>query len=129
MSELCAAFGISRNTGYRWLRRYRSEGPAALEERSRAPLRHGRRMAPEIAEAIFAPRRDRPRWGPRKPRIILQARHPELSWPAPGTIGEGPTPQNRFRDVLLHMNACGHIFGVFRSDVLRRIARRKNYFG
>ena len=36
MSELCAAFGISRNTGYKWLRRYGSEGPAGLQDRSRA---------------------------------------------------------------------------------------------
>jgi len=51
MSELCAAFGISRNTGYKWLRRWRDEGPAGLEDRSRAPHGHGRQMAPELAES------------------------------------------------------------------------------
>ena len=45
-------------------------------------------MAPEIAEAILALRRDRPHWGPRKPRVILQSQHPEVSWPAPSTIGD-----------------------------------------
>lgn len=44
-------------------------------------------------------------------------------------IGEGPTPQHRFRDVLHHMSACNPFYSVFRSDVLRRIAWRKNYFG
>jgi len=88
MSELCAAFGISRNTGYKWLARYRSEGPAGLEDRSRAPHRHGRRMDPAIAEAILSLRRDRPHWGPRKLRVVLQERQPDLTWPAASTIGD-----------------------------------------
>ncbi len=88
MSELCVAFGISRTTGYKWLRRYRGEGPSGLEDRSRAPHCHGRRMAPEIAEAILALRRDRPHWGPRKLRVILQTQQPEVNWPAPSTIGD-----------------------------------------
>ena len=88
VSELCADFGISRTTGYKWLQRYRREGPSGLEERSRAPHCHGRRMAPELAEAILALRRDRPHWGPRKLRVILQAQQPDASWPAPSTIGD-----------------------------------------
>ena len=88
MSALCSDFGISRNTGYKWLRRYRSEGPPGLEERSRAPLEHGRRMAPEIAAAILALRHDRPHWGPRKLRAILCQRQPQTCWPAASTIGD-----------------------------------------
>lgn len=37
MSQLCRRFGISRHTGYKWLRRYRDEGREGLEERSRRP--------------------------------------------------------------------------------------------
>ena len=44
-------------------------------------------------------------------------------------VGEGPTPQHRFRDVLRSMDGCFHIYGVFRADMLRKIAWRKNYFG
>lgn len=88
MSDLCAAFGISRTTGHYWLRRYREEGPSGLEERSRAPHNHGRRMAPEVAEAILALRHDRPHWGPRKLRVVLKAQQPEVNWPAPSTIGD-----------------------------------------
>src|SRR5271169_380956 len=42
MSELCAEFGISRQTGYKVLARYRDEGVEGLKDRSRAPLSHGR---------------------------------------------------------------------------------------
>ncbi|HEY8491424.1 MAG TPA: leucine zipper domain-containing protein, partial [Dehalococcoidia bacterium] len=33
------AVGVSRATAYRWLRRYRAEGPAGLEDRSSRPHR------------------------------------------------------------------------------------------
>jgi len=38
MTGLCARYGISRETGYVWKRRFDLEGPAGLEQRSRAPL-------------------------------------------------------------------------------------------
>ena len=88
MSMLCEAFGISRRSGYKWLGRYRAQGPEGLHDRSRAPHRQGRRMAPELAEAIVALRRDRPHWGPRKLRAVLQRQQPELTWPAASTMGD-----------------------------------------
>ena len=45
MAALCEDYGISRKTGYKWLGRYRDQGPEGLVERSRAPHRHGRSMA------------------------------------------------------------------------------------
>ena len=40
--ELCRRFGISRPTGYKWRRRYRTDGQAGLVERSRRPQRSPR---------------------------------------------------------------------------------------
>ena len=37
ISDLCARFGISRFTAYKWLARYDQEGPAGLAERPRRP--------------------------------------------------------------------------------------------
>lgn len=88
MTTLCEQFGISRDTGYRLLRRYREEGAGGLERRSQAPHCHGRAMADEVAEAIVALRRERPYWGPRKLRAVLQHRAPQEAWPAPSTIGD-----------------------------------------
>ena len=39
MAALCGDYGISRKTGYKWLGRYREQGPEGLVERSRAPHR------------------------------------------------------------------------------------------
>ena len=105
MAALCEAYGISRRTGYKWLARYRAHGPAGLEDRSRAPRRHGRSMAPETAAAIVALRRERPHWGPRKLRAVLMREHPDRVWPAASTMGdllraEGLVRPRRRRRVL-----------------------------
>ena len=88
MVVLCEEYGISRKTGYKWLGRYREFGPEGLMERSRAPRRHGRSMAPEVAEAIVALRRERPHWGPRKLRAVLMRDRPDRVWPAASTMGD-----------------------------------------
>src|SRR6202008_1392023 len=68
--------------------RYREEGPGGLEPRSRAPHRHGMTMGEEVAAAIVGLRRQRPYWGPKKLRAVLQRRDPKQLWPAPSTIGD-----------------------------------------
>jgi transposase-like protein len=35
MAALCREFGISRESGYKWRRRYRAEGVSGVQERSR----------------------------------------------------------------------------------------------
>lgn len=87
-TDLCRDFGISRKTGYKWIRRYEIEGPAALEDRSRAPHRHPQATPEPVAEAILALRRRHPRWGPRKLRVVLYRQHPRMALPATSTIGE-----------------------------------------
>ncbi|WP_372426945.1 IS481 family transposase, partial [Salinarimonas chemoclinalis] len=88
MVELCELFGISRQTGYEWRRRYREEGPAGLVDRPRGPHRHGRSTPDAVAESIVALRLARPSWGPRKIVAKLAAQMPEVTWPAPSTAGE-----------------------------------------
>ena len=87
-SDLCCDFGISRKTGYKWVRRYESEGATALEERSRAPHAHPNATAEHIVQAIVAIRRRHPRWGPRKLRVLLRRRYPRMTLPATSTIGD-----------------------------------------
>lgn len=87
MAELCAAYGISRKTGYKWLQRYLADGAAGLAERSHAPLRPGRVTPPALAEKIVEQRQARPHWGPRKIVAKLAQLHPELAWPSHATAG------------------------------------------
>src|SRR5256886_17388165 len=45
MAPLCAAFGISRKTGYKIFERYKDCGIAAFTDRSRRPYRQANRLA------------------------------------------------------------------------------------
>jgi putative transposase len=88
MTELCERFGISRQTGYTWLRRYEQEGPAGLASRSHAPRTCPHRIPEEVRAALLEARKAHPDWGPRKILIYLQARRPELELPAASTVGD-----------------------------------------
>lgn len=66
MSRLCRRFGISRPTGYKWLRRYRQEGLQGLCERSRRPKNSPNKTAEPIEQLVVAARRRDPGWGGRK---------------------------------------------------------------
>jgi transposase InsO family protein len=85
MTELCTRYGISRNTGYKWLERYRHEGPHGLLDRSRAPRSIPHQTPPDVVELILDEHR-RYGWGPRKILKRLRTRHPKRAWPARSTI-------------------------------------------
>lgn len=86
VTVLCERWGISRQTGHLWLRRYRSEGPSGLEERSRAPLHHGGAMEPALALRLIGARRNKPYWGPKKLLAILREEEPDRAWPSASTV-------------------------------------------
>lgn len=88
VADLCRRYGVSRETGYKWLERYEAEGWAGLQDRSRAPERHPNEVIAEVAEAVLEMRRDHAHWGAAKLRARLQREAPEIAWPAPSTIGE-----------------------------------------
>ena len=71
-SEVCRRYGVSRKTGYKWLKRYQTGGKEALEERSRRPRRSPGQVRPAVAAAVIALRRETT-WGGRKLRQRLQA--------------------------------------------------------
>ncbi|SMD21223.1 Transposase InsO and inactivated derivatives [Rhizobium sp. RU36D] len=64
ISALCERFGISRQTGYVWLKRYRSG--EMVEDRSRRPHASPRRTAADLEDAVLAVRDEHPAWGARK---------------------------------------------------------------
>jgi len=57
------AQGVSRATGYKWVRRFRAEGAAGLADRSSRPHRSPRRTSAAEVERILGARREL-RWGP-----------------------------------------------------------------
>ncbi len=72
-ARTCRHFDISRQTFYRWWRRYRRDGPQALEERSRRPRRLRRpTWEATLEQTVLTVRRQYPRWGKDKLVVLLQ---------------------------------------------------------
>lgn len=88
LSELCREFGISRETGYVWLRRYRAAGHKveALAERSHRPHTMPNQVPQDVVDLIVAARKYRPRWGPRKLRAHLIDCNPGFEFPSASTF-------------------------------------------
>jgi transposase InsO family protein len=70
LSKLCKQFGISRTNGHKWLRRYRKEGLAGLEDKSRRPLRVTGTDGETVLQLIEL-RRQYPDWGAKKLQVLL----------------------------------------------------------
>lgn len=85
MSELCRRHGVSRPTGYKWVKRFEAEGIAGLRERRRAPASCPHATPEPVVQLILAARREHG-WGARKLRRVLERRHPGLALPARSTI-------------------------------------------
>lgn len=85
VSVLCERFGISRETGYKWLRRWREVGGevggeasahrvCALRDRSRRPRSSPSKSSDAMERLIVEAREVHPAWGGRKLRAFLQQR-------------------------------------------------------
>jgi transposase-like protein len=83
---LCREFGISRQTGYRWLERYRAGGASQVVDRSRRPLHSPGRTRLEIEQRIVALRQQRPDWGAPKLCVMLGQQQPEWGTMAVRTV-------------------------------------------
>jgi transposase InsO family protein len=79
MAALCRAHGISRETGYFWLKRYREGGAeAVITERSRRPRKSPQRAPAVVTAAVKRARQERPDWGARKLALVVYAANPGL---------------------------------------------------
>jgi transposase InsO family protein len=108
MTELCARYGVSRKTGYKWLARYDASGLPGLTDQRRAPLHCPHRVAAPLSRLLCQAQRAHPSWGPRKLLQYLAPRHPEIDdWPAASTVGDlfakrGLIPKRRRRRAHQH---------------------------
>jgi len=87
VTDLCREYGIARKTGEKFKRRFRDDGVAGLQDRSRAPNVIPHKTPPELIEVILAQRRRHPTWGPRKLKETLQTALGRVL-PAASTIGD-----------------------------------------
>ena len=75
MSALCREYGISRETGHKWVKRFRLLGYDGLEEQSRRPDKTPMSTAEEMVMAVLQAREAHPRWGAKKLVLLLARKH------------------------------------------------------
>ena len=88
VSALCDRFGVSRKTGYKWLRRFESEGIDGLKDRPRKALSHPNKTNQEVVELVLRLKQRKPRWGPKKIRQLLKLETGREDVPSASTVGE-----------------------------------------
>jgi transposase InsO family protein len=74
-SELCAEYGISPKTGYKWQRRLLEHGVAGLGEASRRPKRSPEALEESVVCRMVALKVAHRAWGPRKIRAVYRRLH------------------------------------------------------
>jgi putative transposase len=86
--SLCREFGISRKSGYKWIKRYRQYGSEGLKDLSRSPKAVPGRTEAEVEALVVLERRRHPTWGAKKIGKVLEVMHELERVPARSTIGE-----------------------------------------
>jgi transposase InsO family protein len=71
ITALCRAHGISRQTGHKWLRRFKKAGYVGLVEQSRRPHTSPLGTGEDIVIGIMQLRAQHPSWGPQKISRVL----------------------------------------------------------
>ena len=87
VTELCKAYGVSRKTGYKWIRRYHQLGFEGLAEQSRRPLNSPTQVPYRLQQAIIELRqRFQITPGAKKLQVLLAQRYPDERIPSKSTI-------------------------------------------
>jgi transposase InsO family protein len=92
ISELCKAQGISRQTGHKWLKRYKKLGYGGLVEQSRRPSSSPLGTGEDIVVSVLKLRGEHPSWGPQKISRVLAR-----------TLGEDTPSKSTVARILLRL--------------------------
>jgi transposase InsO family protein len=73
VNELCLQFGVSRKTGYKWIKRYEEYGSEGLSDQSTRPRSCPHEIDTAVIEAIVQARLKHPTWEPKKLLHIISS--------------------------------------------------------
>jgi putative transposase len=75
VSAAAERHGVTRSCAYKWVSRYREDGMAGLQERSRTPEHSPKRTAQPVVDELLKLKRKYPDFGPAKLAAMLDAGH------------------------------------------------------
>ena len=83
---ICRHHGISRKTGYKWIRRFKKLGPEGLNDQCRRPNGNPNRIPFPVRQALIDLRKQHCHWGPKKLLSLLADQHPDWQLPGKTTV-------------------------------------------
>jgi len=86
MSELCALYGISRKSAYKWIDRYMNDGPDWAMDRSHEAAVVHNKTPVEVEQALMQMRLRHRTWGARKLLHQVGLEQPQLILPQESTV-------------------------------------------
>ena len=105
VADLCREFGVSRQTGHKWIKRYEQGGYDALEERSRRPKSAPLATAEELVLATLQEREAHPRLPLRRHGAARKSRRQQpcphdapLVTMAPNDLASADVPAHQHRN-------------------------------
>jgi len=121
VAPLCREFGISRETGHKWLRRFRERGYEGLEDESRRPRSTPLAAAEELVLAVLKTREAYPRFGPKKIVLVLRRTYGD-STPSRATVARilqrlGKVRERRSRRVVSIVDKAPAVSATAPNDV------------
>lgn len=84
--HLCAEFGISEKTGYKWKNRFLEQGKAGLLELSRCPNGHPNQIDGDTAAELICLKNAHQTWGPKKIRVLYARAYPNKEVPSLSSV-------------------------------------------
>jgi putative transposase len=88
VSDLCALYGISRKSGYKWIERYMHDGPDWAMDRGHEAAAVHNKTPPEVEQALMDMRLLHRTWGARKLLHQVGLQQPQLLLPHESTVCE-----------------------------------------
>ena len=117
MSDICKMFGVSRKTGYKWLRRFEIDGNLGLLDLPKTPIQPCRIYSENQIETAIGLKCKYLKWGPKKILAKLQREFPDQQWPSNTWLYEifkkqGLATKRRFRRKIPATHPLGDVTGA-----------------
>ena len=85
-NHLCAKYGITEKTGYKWKKRFLDEGKYGLQEISHANETHPNALPEDTVIRLIKLKTDHPYWGGKKIQILYARAYPDEDVPSLSSV-------------------------------------------
>ena len=85
-NRLCAKYGITEKTGYKWKKRFLEEEKYSLQEQTRAPDSHPNTLQEDVVIRLIKLKEAHPYWGGKKIQVLYARAYPDDDVPSLSSV-------------------------------------------